>query len=134
MDVASKAQHAVDTFDEAKRLRRAGFRKQAVESLLTALELAVEVKAVHHQIAIRRPGMGLHSGRKAAARDLSAQGRVSGKVVRALCTVDRDRQSVRYEGRDSRLTETQIVSLIGLVGAEVRGAQQLSQAEVLARC
>jgi len=123
---ASKAQLAADTFAEAKQLRRAGFRKQAIESLLTALELGVDVLATHHQVAIKRSGMGLHAGRKAAAQELCAEGRVVRKVVWALCTVDRDRQAVRYEGRDSRLTEAQVESLVGLVASVVRGAQQLS--------
>jgi len=126
MDTAAKARLAASTFAEAKQLRIAGFRKQAIESLLTALELGIDVLATHHKVAIRRPGMGLHSGRKAAAQDLCAHGKVPSRVVWALRTVDRDRQAVRYEGRESRLTEAQLDNLVGLVASVIRGAEQLS--------
>jgi len=126
MHSAAKALLASHTLAEAKELRRAGFRKQAIESLLTALELGVEVLASRHQVAVKRPRMGLHSGRRAAAQELCAEGRVKGKVVWALQAVDRDRQAVRYEGRDSRLTDAQVDDLVGLVASVVRGAQQLS--------
>ena len=85
----------------------------------------MDVLATHHQVAIRRPGMGLHSARRAAAQELCAEGRVTRKVVWALRTVDRDRQAVRYEGQESRLTNAEVDRLVGLVASVVRGAQQL---------
>ena len=124
MCIASKTRLAAETFDEANQLRRAGFRKQAIESLQTALELSTDVLAFQYEIATRRSGMGLHAARKAAAQELCAAGRVTRKVVWALRTVDRDRQAVRYEGHESRLTEEQVDRVVGIAATMVRAAQQ----------
>jgi len=119
-------ERASENLGDSKRARRAGFRKAAVEDLLTALELAVEAHGHHHSVPTRRPDMSLHVARRKAAKELAQLGAIPLEVEPSLQTLDRDRQRVRYAGEPSRISDATLTSLTELALQVIRGAQQLT--------